>query len=66
MSLSWWPDQAERAQKCEPFGQETETITDGGEDGVGDVALRAGEMVAGHAVLAFEVADDGLNGGAGV
>ena len=41
-----------------------EVVAGGGENGVDAVALGALEIVATHAVLGLEMADDGLDGGA--
>ena len=41
--------------------QSSEVVSRGGEDGVGRIALLAGEVIAAHAMLAFGVADDRLD-----
>jgi hypothetical protein len=41
-----------------------EVVADGGEDGIDTVAIAALEVVAAHAVLALDVADDRLDGDA--
>jgi hypothetical protein len=50
-------------QKPEPADQAAEVVAGGGEDGVGGVAPTVPEIVAAHAVLGFEMADDGFDGG---
>ena len=46
-------------------GDETsDVVADGGEDSVGGVADGAGQMVAAHAMVVFEMADDRFDGGA--
>jgi hypothetical protein len=42
---------------------EAEVIAGGGEHGIGGVAACVGEVIAAHAAMFFEMADDGLNGG---
>jgi len=49
-------------QNPEPADQAAEVVADGGEDGVIGVAAPEPEIVAAHAVLGLEVADDGLDG----
>ena len=44
--------------------RQAEVVAGGGEDGVDGVARAEPEIVAAHAVLGFEMADDGLDGGA--
>ena len=39
----------------------SEVVSRGGEDGVGRIALLAGEVIAAHAMPAFGVADDRLD-----
>jgi hypothetical protein len=56
-------DQDEGEQEHDPPDQAAEVVADGGEDGVVGVTVAAGEIVAIHAVLALEMADDGLDGG---
>ena len=41
--------------------ESSEVVSRGGEDGVGRIALLAGEVIAAHAMLAFGVADDRLD-----
>lgn len=43
----------------EPVEQEGEVVAGGGQDGVEGVAVLAGEVVAAHAMLGLDVADDG-------
>ncbi|SIO37344.1 hypothetical protein SAMN05443247_04553 [Bradyrhizobium erythrophlei] len=50
-------------QNPEPADRAAEVVADGGEDGVIGVAAPEPEIVAAHAVLGFEMADDGLDGG---
>ena len=50
-------------QKPEPADEAAEVVAGGGEDGVDGIAATVGEIVAAHAVLGFEMADDGLDGG---
>lgn len=52
-------------QECEPCEDAPEVVADGGQDGVDGVdgvAHAAGEVVSAHAVVGFQVADDGLDG----
>ena len=51
-----------RQQNPEPSDQAAEVVAGGGEDGVGNVAPTVPEIVAAHAVLGFEMTDDGLDG----
>ena len=50
-------------QKPEPADEAAEVVAGGGEDGVDGVAATEPEIVAAHAVLGLEMADDGLDGG---
>ena len=50
-------------QKPEPADEASEVVACGGEDGVGGVAAPEPEIVAAHAMLGFEMADHGLDGG---
>jgi hypothetical protein len=50
-------------QKAEPTDKAAEVVAGGGEDGVGGVPLAEPEIVAAHAVLGLEMADDRLDGG---
>jgi hypothetical protein len=52
------------AKDREPFEQQAEVVSNGGEDGVCGIAGLMGEIVAAHAVLGFEMSDDRLDGGA--
>ena len=51
-------------QKLQPSDQAAEVVADGGEDGIGGVALAVPEVIAAHAMLGFEMADDRFDGGA--
>src|SRR3546814_17335266 len=65
--LEWGSEdrQEQGTQECfQPADEEAEVVAGGGEDGVGVVAVAALEIVALHAVLGLDVADDGLDGGA--
>ena len=49
------------AQKLpQPAKQSGEVVADGGQHGVCCIAMAADQIVAVHAVVAFQVADDGL------
>ena len=48
---------AEQGER-QPSQQPSEVVTGGGEDGVGRIALLAGEVIAAHPMLAFGVTDD--------
>lgn len=50
-------------QEAEPTDEAAEVVAGGGEDGVGGVSLPEPEIVAAHAVLGLEMADDGFDGG---
>ena len=50
-------------QNPEPTDEASEVVAGGCEDGVGGVAAPEPEIVAAHAVLGLEMADDGLHGG---
>ena len=50
-------------QKAEPADEAAEVVAGGSEDGVGGVALAEPEIIAAHAVLSLEMADDGLDSG---
>ena len=50
-------------QKPEPADEAAEVVAGSGEDGVEGIALLVGTIIAAHAVLGFEMADDGLDGG---
>src|SRR3546814_19559391 len=65
--LEWGSEdrQEQGTQECfQPADEEAEVVAGGGEDGVGVVAVAALEIVALHAVLGLDVADDGLDSGA--
>ena len=47
----------------EPADEAAEVVADGGKDGVIGVAAPEPEIVAAHAMLGFEMADDRLDGG---
>jgi len=49
-------------KKPDPFEDEAEVVTGGGEDGVDSVALGMGEAIAVHAVVIFEMPDDRVDG----
>jgi hypothetical protein len=62
--LSWAAKpsaQESEQQKPQPREEAAKVVAGGGEHGVDGVA--AGEVIAAHAVVFFEVADDGLDGG---
>ena len=48
----------------QPAQEEMEVVAGGGEDGIDAVAVWSFEVIAAHAVLGLEMADDGLDGGA--
>ena len=50
-------------QKPQPCREAAEVIAGGGEHGIDGVAACVGEVIATHAVMFLEMADDGLNGG---
>ena len=50
-------------QKAEPPDEAAEVVAGGGEDGIVGIAVSEPEIIAAHAVLGFEMADDGLDGG---
>src|SRR3546814_16792138 len=51
--------QEQGTQECfQPADEEAEVVAGGGEDGVGVVAVAALEIVALHAVIGLDVADD--------
>src|SRR6266567_613700 len=57
--------QREDAQKLlEPAKEQAEVVAGSGEHGVDAVAIAALEIVATHAVIALQVANDGFDGGA--
>ena len=51
-------------QKPQPADEEAEVVSGGGEDGIDGITLAIAEIVAAHPMLGFEMADDGLDGGA--
>lgn len=51
-------------QEPQPFEEASEVVAGGGEHGVSAVAVAAFEIIAIHAVLGLDVADDGFDGGA--
>ena len=55
-------DQQSEQQEPQPGEEETEVITGGGEHGVDGVAGGMRQVIAVHAVLGLEMADDGLDG----
>ena len=50
-------------QDLEPANEAAEVVACGGEDGVVGVAAPEPEIVAAHAMLGLEMADDALDGG---
>ena len=52
----------EAQQNPEPLDEAAEVVAGGGEDGVVEVAIAVGEIVAAHSVLVLEMADDWLDG----
>jgi hypothetical protein len=57
-------DPEEAQQYPQPPDEAAEVVADRGEYGVVEVALAVGKIVAAHSVIFFEMADDGLDGGA--
>jgi hypothetical protein len=53
-------------QEADPSDEATEVVAGGSEDGVIGVAVTVPEIVATHAMLGFEMADNGLNSGSAV
>lgn len=49
-------------QKPEPFEQEAEVVAGRGENGIDGVAGAVGEIVSLHAMIGFEMSDDGFDG----
>jgi hypothetical protein len=47
--------------KREPGEEPSEVVASGGEDGVDGISRSAGELVAVHAMIGLEVADDGFD-----
>ena len=50
-------------QKPDPVDQTAEVVADGGEDGIGGIALAVPEVVAAHSMFRFEMADHGFDRG---
>lgn len=50
-------------EKLRPVEQEAEVVAHGGEDSIDGIAFAVGEIVAIHAMLVLDVADDRLDGG---
>ena len=59
--MSW---QQSRQQELQPFEQEMEVITGGGQDGGSGIAGMVCKMIAAHAVLGLEMTDHWFDGGA--
>src|SRR5262249_8589370 len=55
---------SKRSKLLEPAQEQAEVVAGSGEHGVDAIAIAAGEIVAAHAVILLEVADDGFDGGA--
>ena len=55
--------QKQAQEKPQPVEEEAEVVAGGSKDGVDGVAAAEGEIVAIHAVLVLDVADDRLDGG---
>ena len=55
-------DQVKAPQNPEPLDEAAEVVTGGGKDGVVEVAMAVGEIIAAHSMLVLEMADDGLDG----
>ena len=56
------PGEQQPQELPEPVQEEREVVSGGGQHGVDGVAVFAGEIVAVHAVLGLEMADDRLDG----
>src|SRR6516162_8585178 len=54
---------ASQQQRPETSEEAAEVVAGGGEHGVDGVAAGVGKVIAAHAVMFLEMADDGLNGG---
>ncbi len=52
-----------RKRSPQPHEESSEVVAGGGEHGVDGVAAGVGEVIAAHAVMFLEVADDGFDGG---
>src|SRR5260370_35552855 len=50
-------------QKPQPSDEEAEVVAGGGQKRVDGIALAVAQIVTAHAVLGFEMADDGLDSG---
>ena len=50
-------------QKPDPADEATEVVSDSCEDGVGGIAATVPEVVSAHAMLGFEMAYHGFDGG---
>lgn len=50
-------------QQAEPADEAAEVVASDSKDGVGSVPLAEPEIIAAHAVLGLEMADDGFDGG---
>lgn len=57
-------DQDCEQQKPQPSDKASEVVSGGGEHGIDGVACGVGEIVAAHAMVVLEMADDRLDGGA--
>ena len=53
-----------RQQELQPFEQEMEVITGGGQHGVSGIPGMLGKMIAAHAVLGLEMTDHWFDSGA--
>src|SRR5262249_52714779 len=56
-------NQDSEQQKPQPCEEAAEVVARGGEHGVDGVAAGVGKVIAAHAVVFLEMADDGFNGG---
>jgi hypothetical protein len=56
--------QESRQQELQPFKQEMEVITGGGQHGVNGIADTVCKIIAAHAVLGLEMTDHWFDGGA--
>jgi hypothetical protein len=65
-NLNWALGQARSGsnqQKPQPREQAAKVVAGGGKHSVDGVAAGMGKVIAAHAVVLIEVADDGLDGG---